>query len=161
VLDHKRDVAKAIDDVVAMRDRLSRDRPPRHPFDLKLMAGGLIDLEFIAQSAQLIAGKEIALPQAPPARVLQRMAEIGLLPDAGRLADIHAHYSMVLQVMSAALTDPFREEGWADGFRELLAQRANAPSFERLADDLKSMQQEVQAAAAVWYAKARRMTGSG
>jgi glutamate-ammonia-ligase adenylyltransferase len=161
VLDHEREVAKAIDDVVAMRERLARDRPPRHPFDLKLMAGGLIDLEFIAQSAQLIAGKEIALPQAPPARVLERMAEIGLLPEAGRLAEIHAHYSMVLQVMSAALTDPFREEGWTDGFRELLAQRANAPSFERLADDLKSMQQEVGAAAAAWYAKARGMASGG
>jgi glutamate-ammonia-ligase adenylyltransferase len=161
VLDHERDVAKAIDDVVAMRERLARDRPPRHPFDLKLMAGGLIDLEFIAQSAQLVAGKEIGLPQAPPARVLERMAEIGLLPEAGRLAEIHAHYSMVLQVMGAALTDPFREEGWTDGFRELLAQRANAPSFERLADDLKSMQQEVGAVAADWYAKARGMASGG
>src|SRR5690606_8614591 len=157
---HRRDAAKTIDDVVAMRERLARERPPRHPFDLKLTAGGLIDLEFIAQSAQLLAGTEIALPQAPPARVLERMAEIGLLPEAGRLAEIHAYYSLVLQVMSAALTDPFREEGWTDGFRELLAQRANAPSYERLAEDLKSMQEEVTVAAAGWYEQAGRMGGS-
>ena len=155
VLDHRRDVGKAIDDVVAMRERLARDRPPRHAFDLKLVAGGLIDLEFIAQSAQLVAGNDIALPQAPPARVLERMSEIGLLPEAGRLAEIHAFYSTVLQVMSAALTDPFREEGWTEGFRELLAQRTNAPSFERLANDLTSMQGEVIAAAKTWYGKAR------
>ncbi|HEV7276169.1 MAG TPA: bifunctional [glutamine synthetase] adenylyltransferase/[glutamine synthetase]-adenylyl-L-tyrosine phosphorylase [Devosiaceae bacterium] len=161
VLDHRRDVERTIDDVVAMRERLSRDRPPRHPFDLKLVPGGLIDLEFIAQSAQLLAGKEIGLPQAPPAHVLERIGDIGLLPEAGRLVEIHALYSTVLQVMSAALADPFRDEGWTDGFRELLAQRTNSPSFERLADDLRSMQQEVIAAAAEWYAKARTIRSPG
>ena len=86
---------------------------------------------------------------------ITRQRVIGLLPEAGRLAEIHAFYSTVLQVMSAALTDPFREEGWTEGFRELLAQRTNSPSFERLADDLKSMQAEVIAAAVNWYETAR------
>ena len=38
-------------------------------------------------------------------------------------------YSTVLQVMSAALADPFKDEGWTDAFRELLAQLTNMPEF--------------------------------
>jgi glutamate-ammonia-ligase adenylyltransferase len=56
--------------------------------------------------------------------------------------------------MSAALADPFKDEGWTDAFRDLLAQLANSPSFARLKDDLVEMQGEVSRAAAAWYARA-------
>ena len=79
------------------------------------------------------------------------------MPEGARLAEIHGTYSTVLQVMSAALADPFKDEGWTEAFRELLAQRTNTPNFERLADDLREMQAEVSAAAAPWYEKARRL----
>ena len=155
ILSRKRDIPMTIDDVVDMRARLARDRKPRHPFDLKLAAGGLIDLEFIAQSAQLVARKTLEAPQAPTATTLKRMGETGLLPKAERLIAIHEVYSTVLQVMSAALADPFKDQGWTAGFRELLARRTNMPDFARLEADLKSMQEEVQAAAAEWYERAR------
>jgi glutamate-ammonia-ligase adenylyltransferase len=149
------DRAKTVADVVAMRELMAKERPPRHPFDLKLVPGGLVDLEFIAQSAQLIAGPDIARPQAPAPTVLQRLGEIGLVPEGGRLAEIHATYSAVLEVMSAALADPFKDEGWTDAFRDLLAQLTNEPSFIRLTEDLVEMQREVREAAAHWYDRAR------
>ena len=79
------------------------------------------------------------------------------LVNGERLAEIHATYAAVLQTMSAALRDPFKDEGWTDAFRDLLAQLTNTPSFARLSDDLKEMQGEVRAAAAHWYAKARTL----
>ena len=124
-----------------------KERPARHPFDLKLVDGGLIDLEFVAQSAQLVAGARVGLPQAPTVAVLARLDEIGLVPEGARLVEIHDTYSGVLQVMSAALVDPFREEGWTQAFRDLLAQLANQPDFTRLSLELAAMQQEVRAAA--------------
>jgi len=154
VLSRPPDGPKIVADVVAMRERLARERPPRHPFDLKLVPGGLVDLEFIAQSAQLVARQTIALPGAAAPAVLERLAATGLLEEGARLAAIHALYATVLQVMSAALADPFKEEGWTDAFRDLLAQLTNTPSFARLTDDLAGMQAEVQAAAAKWYARA-------
>jgi glutamate-ammonia-ligase adenylyltransferase len=157
ILSEPRDVAKTIDDVVAMRERLARDRQPRHPFDLKLASGGLVDLEFIAQSAQLVARAQLAAPQASTAVTLARMGEVGLLPDAERLVAIHTTYSTVLQVMSAALADPFKDEGWTGAFRELLARQTNTPTFERLAEDIKEMQGEVSAAATAWYERAREL----
>lgn len=157
VLSRPRDAAKTVEDVVSMRARMARERPPRHAFDLKLASGGLVDLEFIAQSAQLVARETVAAPQASVAATLSRLAATGLVPEGARLAEIHQLYTIVLQVMSAALADPFREEGWTSGFRELLAGLTNYPSFERLSDDLAAMQLEVRAAAENWYAKAARL----
>jgi glutamate-ammonia-ligase adenylyltransferase len=155
VLGRPRDRARIVADVVAMRELMAKERPPRHPFDLKLVPGGLVDLEFIAQSAQLLARDEIALPQGTTAAILARLGEIGIVPTGARLAEIHATYSTVLQVMSAALVDPFKDEGWTDAFRDLLAQLTNEPSFLRLTEDLVEMQAEVRDSAAAWYERAR------
>ena len=87
--------------------------------------------------------------------VLRRLAETGLVPEGLRLAEILELYSTVLQVMSAALADPFKDEGWTPAFRELLAQRTNMPSFDRLEAEIRGMEREVSAAAEAWYAKAR------
>jgi glutamate-ammonia-ligase adenylyltransferase len=150
-----RDIGKTIDDVVAMRALMAKERPPRHAFDLKLQPGGLVDLEFIAQSAQLVAGKAVGLPQAPVPKVLARLGALGLLPEADSLSETHRTYTTILQTMSAALDDPFKDEGWTTAFRELLAQLTNAPSFERLEADVAEMRTEVSAAAAAWYGRAR------
>jgi glutamate-ammonia-ligase adenylyltransferase len=158
-LSRPRDATKTIRDVVEMRALMARERKPRHAFDLKLTPGGLVDLEFIAQSAQLVAGAVLAVPQAPTATVLWRLGETGLLPEGSRLAEIHGLYSTVLQVMSAALLHPFREEEWTAPFKELLARLSNYPSFERLVDDLAIMQAEVEAAAARWYRMAGDASG--
>jgi glutamate-ammonia-ligase adenylyltransferase len=157
ILSRPREAAKTVDDVLTMRALMAKERPRRHAFDLKLAPGGLIDLEFIAQSAQLVARDAVAAPQAPVDEVLRRLGETGLVPAGERLAEIHTLYSTVLQVMSAALADPFKEEGWTEAFRELLAQRTNTPNFERLASDIREMEAEVSAAGEAWYARARGM----
>ena len=155
VMERSRDVAKTVDDVVSMRALMAKERPARHPFDLKLAEGGLVDLEFIAQSAQLVAGTRLDMPQALTARVLARLGEVGLVPDGARLAEIHGTYSTVLQVMSSALVSPFKDEAWTDAFKELLAGLTHYPDFGRLELDLVQMRGEVSAAAAQWYEKAR------
>lgn len=155
IMARPRDAAKTIEDVVTMRALMARERPARHPFDLKLADGGLVDLEFIAQSAQLVAGASIDLPQATIGRVLHRLGEIGLVPAGARLAEIHDTYSTVLQVMSSALVSPFKDEAWTEAFKELLAGLTHYPDFGRLELDLTQMRGEVSAAASAWYEKAR------
>jgi len=157
ILAAPRDKGKVIDDVVSMRALMARERKPRHAFDLKLASGGLVDLEFIAQSAQLVAGAKIARPQAPTREVLTRLDETGLVPEGARLVEIHDLYSAVLQVMSAALMDPFKQEAWTNAFKELLAGLTHYPSFELLALDIEQMRSEVSAAAEAWYARARAL----
>ena len=155
VMSRPRDAAKAVDDVLAMRALMAKERPARHEFDLKMTQGGLVDLEFIAQSAQLVAGKTIALPQAATEPVLLQLGALGLVPEGERLAEIHRTYSTVLQVMSSALVNPLKDEPWPDAFKELLAGLTHYPDFGRLQLDLAAMQAQVVAAAAAWYDKAR------
>lgn len=64
---------KVIDDIVAtprdpafvrkealdMRRHIARHKTPAGPFDVKLMKGGLVDIEFIVQARALMAGKPV------------------------------------------------------------------------------------------------------
>lgn len=157
-LSQPRDVQKTIDDVVDMRERLARERKSRHRFDLKLADGGLIDIEFIAQSAQLVAGDKIEAQHGTTATILLQLHEADLLAGADKLHQIHQTYATVLQVMSVCLPDPFKEEGWTLAFKDLLAQLANYPTFERLEADLDHMQATVREIAAAWYSNAKSVS---
>jgi glutamate-ammonia-ligase adenylyltransferase len=68
-------------DIAAMRARLARDLPPTGPWDVKLRSGGQIEVEFIAQAAQLIH------PAA--AHPTTRLA-LAALRDAGALPPVDA-----------------------------------------------------------------------
>ena len=93
-------------------------------------------------------------PGAPTATVLRRMGETGLLPESERMIAALALYSGVLQIMSAALLHPFREESWSTPFKDLLARLTHFPDFSRLEAELATMEAEVSAAAAHWYERA-------
>lgn len=74
---------KAIPDAVAMRARMLRDLPPDGPWDVKLGRGGLIEVEFVAQTLQLVAAKRHPEVLAATTRVaLARLAGAGLLDAA-------------------------------------------------------------------------------
>ena len=49
-----RPAEKIIADAWDMRDRLLRERPAAHEFDVKLIKGGMIDVEFLVQTVQLL-----------------------------------------------------------------------------------------------------------
>jgi len=137
------DKNKIVKDVKEMRELMAKERKPRHAFDLKLVQGGLIDIEFLIQAAQLLEGKKINLAQAGVANVIKRIGEIGLIANAERLGEIHNIYTIILQAMSICLLDPLQEESWTLAFKDLLKQLTNSVSFTRLETELKDMQTEV------------------
>lgn len=153
-----RSAQKTIDDVVDMRERLARERKPRHRFDLKLADGGLIDIEFVVQSAQLVCGDKLAIRQGTTSEILLNLQETGLLEGAERLRQIHQTYATVLQAMSVCLADPFKDDGWTGAFQDLLAELVNYPTFDRLETDLDDMQKTVSKAAGDWYLKAAKFS---
>ena len=74
------DVERVRSDAAAMRARMLRDLPPDGPWDVKLRAGGQIEVEFIAQVVQLIHAR--AAPQlcSPTTRIaLNALAKAGML----------------------------------------------------------------------------------
>jgi len=154
VLGAKRDAKKTVGDVKKMRARLAEQRPPRHDFDLKLVAGGLMDIEFITQSAILLFGGQLLDKRGDTKAILLALEHSGLLDQGGDLAQIHATMSTIVQVMSVCLVDPFKrsQKDWTPAFKELLARLANYPDFSRLETDLEQMRSRVIEAAGNWYA---------
>jgi len=72
--------AQTLADAASMRGRLLRELPPSGPWDVKMRAGGGIEVEFIAQALQLIHGVR---PGHQATRVALRwLADEGRLPPA-------------------------------------------------------------------------------
>ena len=68
-------------DAAAMRARLLRDLPPTGPWDVKLRPGGQLEVEFIAQTLQLVHAATI--PTSPTTReALARLRDAAILPEA-------------------------------------------------------------------------------
>ncbi len=68
-------------DAGAMRARIAAELPPRGPLDIKLIEGGLLEVEFAAQIMQLIA--DDARARHPTTRLaLRRLARRGILSKA-------------------------------------------------------------------------------
>ena len=68
-------------DAAAMRGRLARDIPPLGPWHIRARAGGLLDVEFIAQTQQLIhAAADPGICHPTPRIALARLAAHRHLP---------------------------------------------------------------------------------
>jgi glutamate-ammonia-ligase adenylyltransferase len=75
---------------MTMRERMARDLRPHGPWDMKLRAGGLIDIEFIAQTQQLVHAHDSGFRRSQTSHIaLQRLREAGVIakPDARLLID--------------------------------------------------------------------------
>ncbi|MFA7440688.1 MAG: bifunctional [glutamine synthetase] adenylyltransferase/[glutamine synthetase]-adenylyl-L-tyrosine phosphorylase [Sphingomonadaceae bacterium] len=56
----RRDPAKICAEVLSLRRYLTKNKPASGPFDVKLVKGGLVDIEFILQARSLIEGKRVS-----------------------------------------------------------------------------------------------------
>ena len=73
-----------------MRERMARDLRPHGPWDVKLRAGGLIDIEFIAQTLQLVHAHDPGFRRSQTTHIaLRRLKQAGMIakPDADLLID--------------------------------------------------------------------------
>jgi glutamate-ammonia-ligase adenylyltransferase len=74
------DAATVLADAAAMRARMLRDLPAEGPWDVKLMPGGLVEVEFIAQAMQVAHAHRAPALLSPTTRaVLAALAEAKLL----------------------------------------------------------------------------------
>jgi [glutamine synthetase] adenylyltransferase / [glutamine synthetase]-adenylyl-L-tyrosine phosphorylase len=67
-------------DATSMRERMARELRPHGPWDVKLRAGGLIDIEFVAQVLQLIHARDAGFRRSQTTRVaLRRLSVAGVI----------------------------------------------------------------------------------
>jgi glutamate-ammonia-ligase adenylyltransferase len=74
-----------------MRERMERDLRPHGPWDVKTRAGGLVDIEFIAQTLQLIHATGTSLRHSQTTHIaLQRLSQAGVIDSSDARLLIHA-----------------------------------------------------------------------
>lgn len=144
-----RDCVKLADDVRSMRARIEKEKGTKDIWDLKQVAGGLVDIEFITQYLELghasdhpnvtAQGTETALTQLRDAGVLAP-DEADLLLNALRL------YHRLTQVLRMSLSGKFVPGEAPGGVLDLLVHAGGAPNFYRLELDLDETQKAVRAA---------------
>jgi glutamate-ammonia-ligase adenylyltransferase len=148
-------VAKARDaetlrrDVVAMRQLIASEKGDREPWDLKLVAGGLLDLEFIAQYLILrYAHDKPNMLRVETEAVLAAAGEANVLAVETTDALIAAHrlYTAVMQMIRLTTDGIFDPARAAAGVLRRIAAAADLPDFRRLEGALAETRLRVRAA---------------
>ncbi|MBX9797185.1 glutamine-synthetase adenylyltransferase, partial [Sphingomonas sp.] len=100
VLNGDRPARDIVADAAAMRREMAAHKPPAGPLDVKLLPGGLVDLEFTVHALQLThrTGFDPRLPQA-----IAALAGAGLAP--GDLLDAHRFLKRLLIVTRLVAPD--------------------------------------------------------
>ncbi len=122
ILGEARDEAMTSRDVADMRARLDRDKPPKGPLDLKLIPGGLIDLEFLAQWALLTGRADSDLVGSPTVSVLSA-ADLAAVDADGAPVDLPGAmrtYTSVIQILRLGPTGVERIEDLPPGLADRL-----------------------------------------
>jgi glutamate-ammonia-ligase adenylyltransferase len=148
VLCRARDPATVAADVVDMRQAIAKEKDETTRWDLKYAAGGLVDLEFLAQYLQLVhAAQRPEILDSSTARVLDKAWRLGLLSpeDAEVLRPAARLYHNLTQVLRLALPGAFDPKNAGAGLLGLLCRAADLPNFATLDAHLGDTQQKVRA----------------
>lgn len=134
-LTRPRDPEKLTDDVLSMRRRLEKEKGSTNPWEVKQVAGGLIDIEFVAQYLMLRHAAEhpqILATTTPVA--LRNLQEAGLLDaDAAEtLIGASGLYQGLTQLLRLAVDDEFRPADAPRGLSDLLLRIGDAPDMSYL-----------------------------
>jgi [glutamine synthetase] adenylyltransferase / [glutamine synthetase]-adenylyl-L-tyrosine phosphorylase len=137
VLNAPRDPARLISDAVKMRADMARHKVPVGPLDVKLLAGGLVDLEFGVHVIQLVehAGFSPDLADAIAALVDQELIPKSL---------IEAHQLLTRLLVTARLVAPDLRVP-PPSTQAIVARACGAENWAALLEDVTEKRQSVEA----------------
>ncbi|RWQ36342.1 MAG: bifunctional [glutamine synthetase] adenylyltransferase/[glutamine synthetase]-adenylyl-L-tyrosine phosphorylase [Mesorhizobium sp.] len=145
VLALPRDSAKVMAEASEMRAMIEKEKPPRDLWDIKLIQGGLIDLEFIAQVAVITGKVEAGRRVTGTAEVLSRLApDFAEAQVRQELCDAYALYLALTQMIRLCLTGVFERDDVPPGLSDLLLAVTDLPDFGVLEAHLKETSQKVR-----------------
>jgi glutamate-ammonia-ligase adenylyltransferase len=148
VLCRARDREMVAGDVLEMRKAIAAEKGDGERWNLKYVAGGLIDIEFIAQYLQLIhAAQTPDILDASTTQVLDRAWRLGLLKaeDAEVLRRAVRLYHDLTQILRLCLPGQFDPKTAAPGLSGLLTRAADVPDFATLDAFIGETQSKVRA----------------
>jgi [glutamine synthetase] adenylyltransferase / [glutamine synthetase]-adenylyl-L-tyrosine phosphorylase len=147
ILQRPRDAMAIAGDVVEMRAAIAKEKGDRERWDLKYVAGGLVDIEFIAQYLQLVHAHDVPdILDNSTARVLDKAWALRVLPveEAEILRLAVQLYQDLTQILRLCLTGPFDAKTAGAGLLRLLARAADVPDFATLDATLIETQAKVR-----------------
>jgi glutamate-ammonia-ligase adenylyltransferase len=148
VLRRPRDAGLIAGDVVEMRGAIAKEKGDKERWDLKYVAGGLIDIEFIAQYLQLIHAHQLPdILDTSTGRVLDRAWTLRVLPveESEILRPAVQLYHDLTQILRLCLPGAFDPKTAGAGLLQLLARAADVPDFATLDATLIETQAKVRA----------------
>ena len=139
--------ADVMQDTREMREKLAAQFPGRSRWDLKFAPGGLVDIEFVAQSLQVRhapSGADILCTNTVAA--LEALARAGLLEggEARTLIEAAELQQALAQILKIALDGPLDPGVATPGLRALLVRAGNVGSFALLEAKLAEAQDAVR-----------------
>jgi [glutamine synthetase] adenylyltransferase / [glutamine synthetase]-adenylyl-L-tyrosine phosphorylase len=143
----KREPHKVAADVIEMRSAIAKEKGDADPWDLKNAAGGLIDIEFIAQYLQLVhAAATPDILDTSTARVLEKAVRADALKpeDAAVLRPAVQLFHNLTQILRLCLPGAFDPQAAGAGVLALLARAADLPDFPALHAHVVETQRQVR-----------------
>ena len=120
-------------DILDMRRRLWRERPPRGDWDLKLVEGGLVDLEFVLQQDMLLSGREDCV-RPTILDAIEALEDAGLL-EASQAAMLNEGFSFlqsIQQIQRLAVGTEVTSDQFSEGLKARLALATGCDDFPTL-----------------------------
>ena len=148
-LTRKRDPAVVAREVADMRALIAKEKGDRDPWDLKLVRGGLMDVEFVAQYLTLaFAHDRPEILDVSTRRAIDKAGRAGLCPSrhVETLIEAHRLYTDATQFMRLAVAGPFDPKTAAAGVKRRIAVAAGFPDFEAFAAALDEARKRVREA---------------
>ncbi len=143
----ERDSDKLRNDVREMRHLIAREKGENDIWNLKLVAGGLIDLEFLAQYLSLLHARrspkilDVSVPAA-----LKNAGVLGFLTPAQSttLTAAHELYTGVMQMLRLTIGETFDPSKASPGVLRRIAFSARAPDFRAVESELAEQRLHVR-----------------
>jgi [glutamine synthetase] adenylyltransferase / [glutamine synthetase]-adenylyl-L-tyrosine phosphorylase len=147
VLTRARDPASAAGDVADMRRAIALEKGEDDVWDLKLAAGGLVDIDFIAQYLQLVhAASKPEILSVSTLQVLDNAARLGVLgqSEVEVLRPAARLYHDLTQIIRLCVDGKFNPETSGEDLLRVMARAGDTPDFSALEARLRETQAEVR-----------------
>jgi glutamate-ammonia-ligase adenylyltransferase len=147
VLTRPRNAASVAIDVADMRRAIALEKGERDVWDLKYAAGGMVDIDFVAQYLQLVhAADKPDILDVSTLHVLDNAARLGVLPqpEAEVLRSAARLYHDLTQILRLCVTERFKPETSGEDLLRVMARAGDAPDFSSLEARVKETQTEVR-----------------
>jgi glutamate-ammonia-ligase adenylyltransferase len=147
VLRRPREPTGIATDVVEMRRAIALEKGEDDFWDLKYAAGGMIDIDFIAQYLQLVhAAEKPDILDVSTMHVLDNAARLGVLPPSAAeiLRPATRLYHDLTQILRLCVSGKFNPETAGEDLLRAMARAGDAPDFSSLEARVRETQAEVR-----------------